>query len=74
MMQTVSGTLTRLERRPNSRDGNPTWRLHLDTYGSVTTKRDAQVGHLISPGWEGDLVRLTLDGRGQVTHAERVAR
>lgn len=67
--QIVTGTLVRLQRLTNSRNGNPRYRFHFDTGQVVDLAADMGDGYSVTESWEGRQVTLTLDGRGKARRA-----
>ncbi len=71
-MSTVETRIEKIERMNNSKDGNPRFRLHTAD-GAYATMPDASVAYGIeNPEYQEGRVRLTLNSKGQVEHAEVV--
>lgn len=67
--------ITRLERMPHSRNGNPRYRLHFDDATSAPTQPDAMFAYgITNPEYRDRPVRITLNGRGHVTYVEPAER
>lgn len=75
----VTGTLSYVERRPSSRNGNPRFAIYIDTkgLGCVTgvhlTRVDASVGYEITNYKLGRRVTLTLSGKREAVIGMRYA-
>lgn len=62
-------TITGLDRRTNSKNGNPRYTVHTAD-GSFPTGEDSQVGYTISESWIGKRVELRFTN-GAVTRASQ---
>ena len=74
MARVIEGTVVEVKRMTNSINGNPQWRVHLDTGMTKSTRKDSTVGYEIDQSWSGAAVSLELDGREQIIGARRRAR
>lgn len=74
-MNQITGRIVKLDRLTNSPNGNPRYRVHLDSGPVRETRPDAAVNYGITnagPGssGEGREVTLTVDERGHVIGAK----
>lgn len=62
--------IDRMHRLPNTADGNPKWRLHLRDHDGReqirTTLGDSAVGSSLHASFEGRVVDVLTNGRGDV--------
>lgn len=70
-VRSIAARITSAEHLRNSPDGNPRYRLTLDTGATVETARDAAVNYGITNYVDRGPVILTFDTRGHVVYAER---
>lgn len=56
-----------IQRKQNTINGNPVW--SITTLGGLTlrTKPDANIGHAVHSGWEGQNASLSIDEDGLIT-------
>lgn len=59
-------TIARLERRQNSVNGNPTYRIHFTDGTNITTKKDSGFVYGIGSSFEGRTFDVVIDGRGSI--------
>lgn len=67
--ETVSGTLSQIERLPSSAEGNPRWSFVVDTgtypnrLRHLKTRANSQIGYVVT-NYRNMFVTVELDGRG----------
>ena len=63
-IQTITGVIRNVKRLVNSYNGNPNYKLTLETDNGVmipvTTLNDSMINYVISGSLEGDLVTLKV--------------
>jgi hypothetical protein len=61
----ISGYVTEVERRGNTRNGNPRWIITTDPHGPIALKGDSQCAYMVTYGLVGKLIQMTLTPSGR---------
>lgn len=67
----ITGKITGLTRRLNTRSGNPRWTVWINGT-PYNTGTDSQVGHVLGDSWFGKKVKALVNGSG-LTSIEEVS-
>lgn len=72
--RTFQSTITSTERLGTSRNGNPSWRVHLDNEAVLRTQTDAAIGYEIGNSAITNVpVDITVNGRNEIWNVEPIS-
>lgn len=65
---TLALTVSRLERRRNSVNGNPRYKIHFEGGIVLSTAKDTGFAYEITSGWEGRTFYVQTNSRGEIVN------